>query len=135
MDGITAAEKHKIEDEIDMLENKIAALNASKNADLIKKHVEDMCSIEGTFSNNRMWKLKQKVYARSPELPTAKKDPETDALITNPKMLKDLNLKIFKNRLKTQEIMPYLNNLKNIREELLNIRLQTAKLKRMFLNL
>ena len=29
-------------------------------------------------------------------------------------------------RLKTQEIMPYLNNLENIRDKLLNIRLQTA---------
>ena len=128
VDGISTTLKHKIEDDIDIIEKKIASFIASKNAQTIKEHVEDMCAVEGSFSSNKMWKLKKKVYARGPELPTAKKDPESGMLISNPQMLKELNLRVFKNRLKSQEIRPNLTHYKNLREELLNIRLQRAKL-------
>ena len=95
---------------------------------MIKKHVEDMCSIEGTFSNNKMWELKKKIYTRATELPSAKEDPENKILVSNPQMLKDLTLKVFIDRLKHHKILPHLVKYKELREELLNIRLESTKL-------
>ena len=53
-----------------------------------------MKNSEGSFSNNRMWKLKMKICGRGPERLTIKKDKEGN-IVTDPKKIKQLYSDVF----------------------------------------
>ena len=83
-------QKQTIEDNMNNIENEIANLCADDHAELIKEHVKNMCTIDGSFSNNKMWNLRKKVF-KLREMPMAKRDAD-GILITNPRILKKLTL-------------------------------------------
>ena len=53
--------KHAIDDEIEKLEVEIADLQGEKYAEVVKNHLENMSSFDGSFSRNKMWSLKKKI--------------------------------------------------------------------------
>ena len=57
-------------------------------------NTEDMSTIDGTFSNNKMWNLKKKILPRAKEALTAKKDINGQ-VITNPEMIRNLYIQCF----------------------------------------
>ena len=123
---LTVEEKAKIEDDIESIEESIALKNGEKYAETVKDHVANICSIDGSFRNNKMWKLKQRVIPRLKDKPSAKKDTD-GLLVTNPMLLKGLYLETYKDRLRHSEILPHLAKLKILREELFRRRLEKCK--------
>ena len=95
----------------------------------MQEHINTITDNEGRVSATGAWKLRRKISQRPPEQLTAKKDKEGN-LITNPKLIKDIYLDAYVDRLKHREIIPELQNLKNIREQLFQQRLAQAKLKK-----
>ena len=90
--------RHQIEDEIDTIEKEISKECSEKISKIIKSHTEDICTIEGRFSSKKMWKLKQKVFKKVNNGVIAKRD-FNGMLITNHKLLNELYLKTYQNRL------------------------------------
>lgn len=115
--------KHKFEDDLDKIEDDIAEQSAREHAEMIKEHVKEMCTIEGNFSNNKMWNLRKKIFKKQ-EPPTAKLN-ENGTLVTNPDMLKNLTLNAFVHRLRHRKIVPELKKYQTLQEELFQIRLKS----------
>ena len=120
------AKKHEIEDKLEIIEEEIARETAVESFNKIKELSDELGSVDGTFSNNKMWKLKRKTLPRPRDVPTAKKNAD-GILITNPEMLKNLYLTCYQERLKHREIMPHFHKLKLLREKVFQIRMKKSK--------
>ena len=79
--------KHTLEDKINDLEEEIAEKTAFGFVEKIRDHTKNMCNLEGSFSNNKMWNLKKKILPRTKEVAHAKKDAD-GRLVTNPEIIK-----------------------------------------------
>ena len=71
--------KTKLED----IENKLIEETANKNAKIVREHLEQIETQEGTFLNLGFWKLKQKLRPGSKDPPMAKND-KFGNLVTSP---------------------------------------------------
>ena len=118
-------QKQIIENEIEELDKKISDECAKENSEIIKNHTRNVCTIEGTFSSNAMWKLKKKIFKKAYELPTAKKNAE-GMLITNPEMIRNMYVQTYQERLAHKNIKPYLSNLEMIKDELFTLRMSKS---------
>ena len=91
----------------------------------IESHAKSM-ALDGSFNNNKMWKLKRDIMPQKMAVPTAKYD-QNGILVTNPSSLKRITLDAFVHRLRQRKILPELENLKTLREELFFNRLKECK--------
>ena len=123
----TSSIKHELEDALDDLETEIAAECAQKHNEMITDNIKELTEIDGTFNNNKMWKLKRKIINKRSEPLCAKKD-SSGHIISNPEMIKKLYLDTYVDRLRHKEIKPELQYLKKLREELFALRLESCKL-------
>ena len=121
-----AAMKHKMEDKLDDLEEEISTECSQKHFEMVSENIKQVSDLEGGFNTNKMWKLKRKIVNRGSEPLCAKKDLEGN-MVTNPQLLKKLYLDTFVDRLHHREINPRLDNLKKLREDLFELRLERAK--------
>ena len=122
----TIEEKITIEDEIEMQDDEIAEKLAQDHVNMIEEHVSGMSNFDGSFNNNKMWKLRKKIMPRLPEKITAKKSSD-GLLVTNPALLRKLYLNVYQDRLSSKEISPRMLKLKGLREKLLQMRLKSCK--------
>ena len=86
-------EKNKIQSKLKEAEEKVTNLMADENAKVVEEHLSQLNSINGNFSQIKMWKLKNKLLPRPTDPPMAKKDkggnlvtappPSEKALFTN----------------------------------------------------
>ena len=83
----TSSIKHELEDALDDLETEIAAECAQKHNEMITDNIKELTEIDGTFNNNKMWKLKRKIINKRSEPLCAKKD-SSGHIISNPEMIK-----------------------------------------------
>ena len=125
----TPAERHKLEDEIQTIETQISEEHKTKQLQVLQEHLNAITDSEGRVSPAGAWKLRRKICRKPLEQLCAKLDKDGN-LVTHPEKLKDIYLEAYVDRLKHREIIPELQNLKNIREELFHQRLQQAKLKK-----
>ena len=92
-------EKYKIEDKINEVQENIADECSKEYVEKVKEHVGNVCSIEGKFNRNKMWKLKKKLLPRNLDKATAKKDKDGN-LITHPAKLKKVYIDYYQDLLK-----------------------------------
>ena len=115
--------KHKLEDDLDDINDDIAKDCSEKYAKEINDHIGQVSDLEGRLSRNDYWHLKQKLMPKAAEAPSAKKD-KNGMLVTHPGMLKDIYLEHYQHVLRQREILPHLKKHKHLREILFEIRLK-----------
>ena len=118
--------KQELEDKLEKIEDEISASCAEEYAQKISDHVSNVSDIGGGMNTNKMWSLKRKVLNKPPEPVTAKEDLEGN-FVTNAEKLKKLYLDHYKDRLSHKEISPNLKRLKELREELFELRLKSCR--------
>ena len=106
-------------------ENQISDLNASKNAETIRNHYANLTE-EGCFNLPKMWALKRKLNIKGSENPAAKKD-KSGKLITSKSTLLQLYKSTYIDRLSPKNIQPQYAELKDMKNNLFEMRVQIAK--------
>ena len=87
-----------------------------------------MDSLDGSFNQIGMWKVKKKICPRPKDPPTAKKD-DLGNLITAPSALKNLYLETYQNRLKHRKINERYQDIRELKNELWELRFEALKSK------
>ena len=99
------------------IENNLIEETANKNVKIVKEHLKQIETEEGTFLNLGFWKLKQKLRPCSKDPPMAKNDKDGN-LITSLAGIRDLYLDAYITKLKNREIKPELYDLYLLKTEL-----------------
>lgn len=73
------------------VEDQIVEIEASKNAEIVREHIDTVETLDGNFSHMGMWKLKQKLCPIEGDPPMAKHDDRGN-LITSPEALKHIRI-------------------------------------------
>lgn len=108
------------------LEIEIQHCCAVENSKKIREQVQNLSNLNGSFSGNMLWKVKQKVCRRTTDPPMAKKDSNGN-LITAPECLKRLYQTEYTYRLRHRDIRPSYAILKELKEELWERRLKIMR--------
>ena len=74
----------------------------------------------------KLWQLRKKLFPKSRDPPTAMLDPDGN-LVTCENIVEEITLDAYKNRLKNRPMKDSLSNLKTLKENLCNLRLELAK--------
>ena len=98
------------------------------NAKIITDHIADLDSLDGSFNQISMWKIKNKICPRPKDPPTAKKD-HLGNLITAPAALKNLYLQTYKSRLEHRKMNERYHDIRELKNELWELRSESLKLK------
>ena len=122
----SVAELYNLEDEVNMIESEISEEHRNKELKKLEEHLSAITDPEGRVNISGAWKLRRKMCPKPVEQVTAKKDSKGN-IVTDPEVLKQIYLEAYCDRLKHREILPHLQNLKTLREQLFQIRLQKAK--------
>ena len=120
------SERHKLEDEVQNIENQISEEQKSKQIEKLQENLELITDNEGRVSLAGAWKLRKKIFKKPLEQLCSKKDKDGN-IVTDPDGIKDVYLEAYKDRLKHREMIPGLQNLKIIRNELFQQRIQQAR--------
>ena len=119
-------EKAEIETQIAKIENEISLRCAEENGEKILKHVQEISNNDNEVNRLNLWKLKQKIFPKNIEVPTAKKNSNGD-LVTNPQYLKELYVQTYKQRLAHRSVRPGLEVLEYLKKLLFQLRLFLSK--------
>lgn len=121
------AEKNKIIKQLEDNDSDIAIIASERNRTIIKDHFKDITNIDGGFCQTKMWKLKTKVFPKSRNTPTVKRD-KMGNIVTTQNGLKKLYADVyFKDRLVHNKLDPKFAKLQYHKNELLQERLQFAR--------
>ena len=115
----------KSKNELFEIDKELAELCAEMNYNKIKEELGNLKDEEGGIHMGKLWKLKKKLNHRCRDPPTAMKDKKGN-LITDPDVIDNIALDVFKDRLENREIKDNLKDLKTAKEELCKIRLKRA---------
>ena len=115
--------------ELEKVENFLIENCATRNANIIKDHLQSMENLEGNFCQLNLWKLKKKVCPPKIDPPMGKKD-ETGMLVTAPNLLKQLYLRTYQKRLEQRPMKPELVDIFFLKEELWSRRLEELRIKK-----
>ena len=111
--------------QLEECEEYICSLSASKNAELIRNHYANLT--EGScFNLPKMWALKRKLDLKGSGNPSAKKD-KSGNLITTKHGLLQLYKSTYIDRLSSKDIQPNFTLLKDMKEDLFEMRFEIAK--------
>ena len=108
------------------IEYEIYELIAEKNAQIVAEQVASLDSMDGKFNQISMWKVKNKICPKTRDPPTAKKD-NFGNIITAPFALKKLYLETYRSRLQHRKINERYQNIRDLKNELWEIRFQLLK--------
>ena len=112
------------------LEKEISDVIDDLNLEVVKKTLGVLDGENGTVKHKGLWKLKKEVNPKiKPTLPVGKKNLE-GRIVTNPEELKELYLQTFLYRLRNRPIKQGYEGVLELKEELFNIRLETAKIQK-----
>jgi len=121
------SERDDLEEQLNELEEKICSLVEEEN---MRKFIQDFGPIlnaESSEKNNSIWKVKRKVFSKHvTEQPSAKFDP-SGRLVTDPEELKRVMSNHFTQRLRNRPIITGMEELKNLKEELCEMRLEYVR--------
>ena len=113
---------------LEQVELEIFKILSAKNAQIVTDQVASLDSLDGSFNQIGMWKIKEKICPRPRDPPTAKKD-HLGNLITAPTALKNLYLQTYKNRLEHRKINERYKDIRELKNELWELRFESLKLK------
>ena len=113
---------------MEQLELEIYKILSAKNAQIVSDQVACLDSLDGSFNQIGMWKVKKKICPRPKDPPTAKKD-DLGNLITAPSALKNLYLETYQNRLKHRKINEMYQDIRELKNELWELRFEALKSK------
>ena len=122
----TAEERHKLEDILQKVEDKISEDCETKQYEKITSQLQSITNDNGTTNTTGVWRLRQKMFPKPTEHLTAKRDKEGN-LVTNPEALKEIYIDGYVERLQHRKIIPELLQLKTLREELFHQRLALSR--------
>ena len=114
-----------LKEKIDNLDEQIANICALKNFETIKNHYANIIDEEGGFNIPKMWGLKKKLNLSSTNVPSAKLDKDGN-LITTKNGLLALYKNTYIDRLSHKQIRPEYEDLKKLKENLFELRLEIA---------
>ena len=114
-----------LQESIDSLDVQISDICALKNAETIKDHYKTITDVSGSFNIPKMWGLKKKLNLNSSDVPSAKKD-KAGNLITSKNGILALYKNTYIDRLSHKSIRPEYERLKELKENLFNIRYQIS---------
>ena len=117
--------KKELEEVEKILDEKYAEHNYNK----IKEEISKIKVDEGGIHSGSLWKLKKKVSPRCRDPPTAMLD-STGNLLTSPDAIDKAALETYEKRLQNRPIKDDLKNLQKEKEELCQLRLKAAKMKK-----
>ena len=104
------------------------ALAAVENRNKVVNNFKSLSDTDGTLNTNGMWKLKKKLFPKHVQsVPTAKKDSQGN-LISTQEELKKLYLRTYQKRLRHIPMIPEMNELRKLKEELCTKRLEISLL-------
>ena len=118
--------KTKIQSKLKEAEEKVTNLMADENAKVVEEHLSQLNSINGNFSQIKMWKLKNKLLPRPTDPPMAKKDKGGN-LVTAPLPLKKLYLQTYKERLAQRPIKAEYQDIYKLKSDLWMLRYEDLK--------
>ena len=122
--------RFKIQDRIKQIEEEVEREVSEEYLKEIMETLQELGGEENFISGEgrkKMWKLLKRNYPKIvPAIPVGKKDRKGN-IITNHKGLKDLYLQTYVDRLRNRPIMPGFEDIKNMKTELFNLRLDLAK--------
>ena len=120
--------KEELEKQLEDLDVTLASLCEEENRRKVFENFDVLAEAQGALNTNGMWNLKKKVFPKNVSAaPTAKKS-FNGQLVTNPELLKQLYLDIYKHRLQHRPIRADLAELKGLKESLFKLRIKLAKL-------
>ena len=111
---------------LDEIEELLDEETATKNANTVKEHIENMETIDENFSNLGFWKLRKKLSPKFEDPPMAKKDKDGN-IITAPEALKKLYVDTYRERLRNREMKPELMDIYFLKKELWDYRNEEMK--------
>ena len=109
--------KKKLESCEESLVNIVNESNAKK----IKEYIRDVEDDDGGFSQVKLWKLKQTLFNKEENIPTAKRDKEGN-LITSASALKNLYTDVYFERLSEKNMKPEYKDIEEMKKQLWNFR-------------
>ena len=112
--------------EISSVDKEIIEEISARNAEIVKEHVSNLDTLEGTFSQTGLWKLKKKLCPTATDPPMAKRD-EKGNLITSPLALKQLYLDTYTKRLAHRDMKTEYMDIYFLKSELWKSRLENLK--------
>ena len=110
------------------VEERISHFSAQKNKKAVVEHISNLQTLNGSFSNLGMWKLKSKLLPRPRDPPMAKKDAHGN-LITSKGALKKLYLDTYVHRLRNREMKSEYSDILELKTALWGERLRSLKVK------
>ena len=114
------------EQKLQQVEQIISKLSADRNKMAIDEQIGNLQTINGSFSNHGMWKVKAKLLARPHDPPMAKNDQHGN-LITARGPLKKLYLDTYVHRLRNREIKREYQDILILKSALWSERLESLK--------
>ena len=108
------------------IEDEIVEETASKNAEIVREHLESLETVDCNFSRLGMWRLKQKLCPITEDPPMAKHD-ETGNIITAQEPLKQLYIETYKNRLRNRKMKDEYKDIFMLKSELCLSRMEHLK--------
>ena len=120
------SERHETEDNISKIEEEISDEFKRQQMMKVEDHLSTITDNDGKVNVGGAWKLRKKVCPKPLEQLTAKKD-KTGALVTHPEKIKNIYLEAYTERLKHRKMLPELEQLKTLREQLFDRRLEETK--------
>ena len=115
------------EKEIEALDENISNLEAEINHNLIKEHFEKYKEDPEKVNLQQVWKTMGKLWPKAgTSLPTAKKN-HAGKLVSEPKELKKLLAKEYKQRLRVRPVRPDFEQLEIRKERIFNMKLKLAE--------
>ena len=119
----------KIQNDVTSIEMQLSSLLAENNLMKIKDNLAMLTETDGSSSCSGVWKLTKKLFPKHAKpLPIAKKDLN-GRLISSPEELKNLYINTYKHRLRSRPVKPEYQQLRDLKEELCQKRLQLVKMK------
>ena len=122
----TAEERHKLEDKLQEVEDKISEDCETEHYEKITSQLQSITNNDGTTNTTGVWRLRQKMFPKPIEHLTAKRDKKGN-LVTDPEALKEIYIDGYVDRLQHRKMIPELLKLKTLREELFHQRLTLSK--------
>ena len=118
--------KKGFKENIDAINQDISNLEVQENRNLIMKHFKTFSEDPEKVNLTQMWKNMKKIWPKfGSNLPTAKKD-HNGKIITDPKSLKSLLVKEYKERLRTRPTRPDFAESEKFRNMIFNLKIKMA---------
>ena len=116
-------------DEVKQVDDKIQCLKSFEVYKTIKDHIKQCENLEGSFCQQKLWKLKQKIIKTNNDPPMAKIDFHGN-VVTSRESLKALYLKTYKDRLHNSKMSANHEEIYFLKMRLWESRLESMKKKK-----